>query len=132
MLAPIWTDTTLDRAKLEISDDLLEDRSRRIVPLVKKDGKLYRIEQPHLRNTAYTWEPKLLKQVEDYQELFTSKTMHSCGYHAFFKPSIAEVLAQADVIEPWANGFYIMNEREIDMCTEGEGHIATVMWVRIR
>ena len=48
----------------EISDEKLNSLIEKIVPVVKENDKLYQIEIPNLRNIAYTWEPKIIKECE--------------------------------------------------------------------
>lgn len=63
------------------------------------------------------------------------KTYHSCGYHAFVKPSIAEVLANIQdntkLLNSDANAFYIdMNQVEIHQ--SGNGHILETVFGKIK
>lgn len=93
----------------EITDERLAELNARFRPLVLKDGELHRIavKKVKLRNTAFAWSPVLLKEVE-FMPLREVETDHTCAYHAFVKPTIAEVLAQVpDDIDELANAFYI-------------------------
>jgi hypothetical protein len=120
-----------DRSKTEISDERLEELMGRVQPLVQKGGKLYRIKEVNPRNIAFTWSPELLDEVpaEKVHELLVNDTHHSCGYGAFFKPTIAECLAQHPV-DPFANAFYL-DADTIQTSPCGGGHIASCHWVRI-
>lgn len=80
--------------RLEISDERLEELARRIKPVVRCDGDLYYILDVDLRNVAFTWDPKLKERAEGLEELVRIRTYHIWNYYGFFKPSIAEVLAQ--------------------------------------
>ncbi len=80
--------------RLEISDERLEELSKRIKPVVRLDGKLYYIREVNLRETAFTWSPKLKEEAKGLEELIRIRTYHTYGYPGFFKPSIAEVLSQ--------------------------------------
>lgn len=62
-----------------------------------EDGKLYYIEEvANLRRVSYTWSPKPSKPVEEgsLNPLTDIRTYHTWAYYGFFKPTIAEVLAQ--------------------------------------
>jgi len=76
----------------EITEEKLNKLIQKIPPVIRKDNKLYLIELPDLRNTAYTWEPKITKEYGDLEEVTRIKTHHYCGYYGFFKPSIFLIL----------------------------------------
>lgn len=79
----------------KISNEVLEERYARIKPLVKRDGKLYTITKPDLRNQSFIWDPKLEQEVSGgLKEVVKVKTLHTYGHYSLFKPSVAEVLAQ--------------------------------------
>ena len=79
----------------EISDQKLEELAGRIRPVYEfKDGVLRYIQPVDLRKTAYTWDPKPAELAENLKVLSEFRTFHSYGSPMFFKPSIAEVLAQ--------------------------------------
>ncbi len=93
----------------EISDQELHARYERIKPVVRyaemrmggksrleehAEGDHYHIEDVDLRRTAFTWAPKPTTRAPGLIELDTIATHHTYGYQGFFKPSIAEVLAQ--------------------------------------
>jgi hypothetical protein len=108
----------------EISDDSLRENLSRLRPLVQRGQKFYEVELPDLRGTALTWEPKLIREVE-FHPLVHTETDHTCGYHGFFKPSIAEVLAQVpDDLPPEVNAFCILTEQTIGIYETGTGHRA--------
>lgn len=79
----------------EITDEELQRLVERIRPMVIKDGIPYLINEPNLRNIAFTWSPDLAEQApvsyRPYEQIYT---LHEWGYYGCFKPSIAEVLAQ--------------------------------------
>jgi hypothetical protein len=69
----------------------IEFRAERIKPII--NGKV--VDCPDLVSTAYTWDPKFKDEVlPELKVLQTIRTYHGYGYYGFFKPSIAEVLAQ--------------------------------------
>jgi len=118
----------------EITDGKLCWLVSSIIPVVREDNKLYKIEIPDLRETAYTWEPKITKEYLDLQEITRIKTHHYCSYYGFFKPSIAEVLSQIpeklieeidafEIIQDTNSG----NDTEIKIFKKGNGHLATTI-----
>lgn len=112
----------------KISDEVLAERLKRFQPIVVKDGHTWAIETPDLRHTAYTWDPKLLHPVS-FAPLTGLWTDHNCGYHAFFKPSIAEVLAQIpEFLDERANAFCIAPEQLIGIYESGSGHRAVTVF----
>lgn len=78
----------------EISDAKLEELYKRIKPVVKRKGKLYYIKDEDPRKVAFTWDPKLKNKAKKLEKLCNITTYHTYGYYGFFKPSIAEVIAQ--------------------------------------
>ena len=63
-----------------------------VVQFARK-GKRY-IKPVDLFGIAYTWDPKPAGKAKDVKPLCDITTYHTYGYYGFFKPSIAEVLAQ--------------------------------------
>ena len=118
----------------EITEEKLMCLVYKIIPVIRKGNKLYLIELPDLRNTAYTWEPKITKESDTLEEVTRIKTNHYCGYYGFFKPSIAEVLAQIpeDLIGK-IDAFEIIGDidsgtdTEVKIFNEGNGHLATTI-----
>lgn len=80
--------------RLEISDERLEELAKRIKPVVRCDGELYYIKDVDLRDVAFTWSPKLKRKAKGLEELARIRTYHTYSAPVFFKPSVAEVLAQ--------------------------------------
>jgi hypothetical protein len=82
----------------EIPMHEMSDREKRIKPVVQfKDGDRYAhfyIMPVDIFGTAYTWEPKKDVKAENLVVLGRCVTYHRYGHPMFFKPSIAEVLAQ--------------------------------------
>ena len=89
----------------EISNERLEELAARIKPVVKfagrikldkySDGGLYYLEYVDLRGSAFSFNPKPIRAAVEinpnsYKQI---KTFHRHGT-VYFKPSIAEVLAQ--------------------------------------
>jgi hypothetical protein len=82
----------------KISDEELAELAKRIRPVVRKKSRgkrpFYIKVNPDLRGTSYLWDVKYEKEATGLFEFATVTTLHTYGYHAFFKPSVAEVLAQ--------------------------------------
>ena len=78
----------------EISDERLAELSKRITPVLLQDGKLVSIKNVHPRKESFTWSENETEECEDLIDLIDISTDHTCSYYGFFKPSIAEVLAQ--------------------------------------
>lgn len=92
--------TTLEIPK--ITDERLAALAARIKPVVRnRNNALAYVAPCDLRNEAFTWDPKITRRADNLVKHATIRTLHTYGYYGFFKPSIAEVLAQipADLIE---------------------------------
>ena len=143
-----WTDEELDRDRLKITDERLLELIQRVTPLLMRGGQLHRFDHPKtildMRKTSYIWDPKNVTPVNDkmlfdehggiaeyakesFRELARGTTQHSCGYYGFFKPSIAEVLAQMPDDE-LITAFYI-DEDHVSILYDGEGHLTNVYWM---
>lgn len=123
-----YSEFGFDEDAIKIDDIVLAERLKRFTPLILTGGRLWRIEDVDPRRTAFTWNPKPTTEVEA-REIVATPTFHSCGYAAFFKPSISEVLAQMPD-EPSVNAFYIDTDTvKVTRC--GGGHIAKTHWVAI-
>lgn len=99
----------------EITDGNLTLLSRKIRPLVLKDGELMCIEMPDLRHEAFSWTPTITEPATDIVEIAKIRTLHRYGYYGFFKPSVAEVIAQ--IPEEWI-------ERTVAFFTRGPADAA--------
>jgi len=85
----------------EITDEELRTRYERIKPIVEIEGKKYLLRNfADLRNVSYIWNVHQDKReeinIDEYIALeeHDFECIHEYGYYGFFKPSIAEVLAQ--------------------------------------
>ena len=81
----------------EITDNTLAKLAERIKPVVDFGGRirnLQYIKPCDLRKIAYPWDPTPAKEAKDLEKIVDIKTYHSYGAPVFFKPSIAEVIAQ--------------------------------------
>lgn len=68
--------------------------AKRIKPVVRFTSGLHYIKPVDLFTIAFTWDPKRASKAKGLRKLRDITTYHTYGYHGFFKPSIAEVLAQ--------------------------------------
>ncbi len=78
--------------KKDINMTVLHARMAKMYPVIDVNGELFRIRNVHPIDQCFTWEPKAVALVEGLVELRRIVTEHSCGFHGFFKPSIAEVI----------------------------------------
>jgi hypothetical protein len=69
--------------------------AKRIRPvMVHKDG-LWTTKPCDLFDVAFSWDPKPDEEMPRTAKVWRKiHTLHTYGYHGFFKPSIAEVIAQ--------------------------------------
>jgi hypothetical protein len=84
-------------------------------PLVVRDGKLFdTLPQDDLRETSYAWVEPLGSEATGLLAAKTVVTLHTFGFYGFFKPSVAEVLAQAP--DDWATyaAFSVAGPRTTD------------------
>lgn len=65
--------------------------------MLTETGEPVWMVKPDPRKTAYTWGPtRALRFRPKLVELGKLYTLHTWGYYGFFKPSMAEVLAEVD------------------------------------
>jgi hypothetical protein len=84
-----------------IDDDRLSQLMRTMRPVIQKDGQLIWIRPAEPRGIAFNWEPEFCGRALDITPFRTYETLHSCAFHGFFKPTIAECLAyvtNADIV----------------------------------
>ncbi len=112
----------------DISEEALQALVKRFTPLFRdEEGVIWKMKLPHLRNSAYTWDPDLTEKVE-FETVAEERTDHYTGYVGFFKPSIAEVLSQlpADLPEE-CNAFYTDTDSAL-IYSDGNGQSATTVF----
>lgn len=86
----------------QISDEELMRRYLKIKPIAEVGNGKYWLKDysiDEMRNTSYLWNlfPDRRKPVGEelyYHDYHEFECLHSFGFHGFFKPSVAEVLAQ--------------------------------------
>ena len=111
----------------EITDEELMKRYSRIKPVIRKNGKLYFMEDfstiEALRNKSYIWdcEEKLASEVLEGGltriEESDFECLHAFASPMFFKPTIAEVLSQIDdCYLDAAVAFELMDVKRTDDC----------------
>lgn len=85
----------------KLTNERLAELQATIKPVIRDGKDLWYIEDVDPRNIAFTWDPKPTEKATGLKLLCTARTLHTYGYHGFFKPSIAEVLAQvpADLVD---------------------------------
>lgn len=87
----------------------ITELAKRIAPVVRHEGQLFYID-PHgdIFTTSYLWNVTRTHEATNLRLLSRIITYHSWGYYGFFKPSIAEVLAQIpDSLVPKTDAFEI-------------------------
>ena len=104
----------------KISKEELMARYKRIKPIVEIDGKkhfLRKYTEEEITKTSYLWNADGDKREPVDMNLYCPMTewdfecIHKYGYYGFFKPSIAEVLAQIPEMDvPFVNAFEIIEQ----------------------
>lgn len=89
----------IERGIPEISDVHLFHRAGTVSPLVVRDGQLWHVpavtDVAAMRGQSFAWSENMTEQANGLVPAKTVPTLHTFGYYGLFKPSIAEVLAQA-------------------------------------
>ena len=80
----------------EIDETRLRELAQRIKPVYHTKGwsGLTYMQPCDLRGVSFVWSPQPNGRAMNLEEVCTIRTLHTYGYYGFFKPSIAEVLAQ--------------------------------------
>ena len=78
----------------EITNDRITKLLKQMQPIIEKDQKFFSIKKVDPRKTAFTWDPKRKKEIKNIEPIRTVETYHTWAFYGFFKPTIAEVLAQ--------------------------------------
>lgn len=121
-----------DPLLIEISDDDLAAVMERVRPLILRDGYLFALkEMPDPRRVAFTWDTAELVDLDSHEEWYVEigrgTTQHSCAYHGFFKPTLAEVYAQVPN-DPRITAFYI-DSQSVVILNDSAGHEVSVHWL---
>lgn len=81
----------------EVDKKVIRSLATRIRPLVRRDGKLCYIKKPRsLFTTSFLWNAAPTKVATGLKCVQQITTYHTYGHYIFFKPSVAEVLAQVE------------------------------------
>lgn len=105
----------------DLSDEKLTLLAAKMRPVMRDAKGMLRFIAPvDLRNVAFTWQPVVFRERADLVQVATIRTLHTWGYPAFFKPSIAEaqipsgmedVVVAFEVVGPRAvSDFYVDEE----------------------
>lgn len=80
----------------KITEDHLKALVAKVLPVFRSDGHFKYIDTTAVdhRTQSFLWDPKTTGYVLKLDPVRTVRTLHTYGYHGFFKPSVAEVLAQ--------------------------------------
>ena len=102
----------------EISDEELNERYQNIRPIIEYNGKKYHLRdftEKELRKLSYVYDTALNITDPVDMSLFVTRPdlefecIHTFGYYGFFKPTIAEVLAQIpESVIPYVDAFEII------------------------
>lgn len=65
-----------------------------IRPVMVFHRQLYYIKPGDPRNESFVWDAKRVERADKISPIQDIRTYHGFSYHGFFKPSVAEVLAQ--------------------------------------
>lgn len=115
----------------KISNEKLEELCKTIKPVVRKDGKLFYIEDIDPRSTAITWGPKIKAEAIGLVE-YTRVPFFSYSYPAFWKPSIAEVLVEIQDDTKFIRDCVAFEVVHAGMdTTEGKGNYGTAIFYKL-
>lgn len=76
-----------------ITRERIEEISKTLKPLVRKDDKLYSIKDVDPIGVAFTWDPKFKEEITNLKG-YERVSFFSYGYPLFWKPSIEEVFVE--------------------------------------
>lgn len=112
-----------------LSEAELQSRHARLKPLLLTEEGYMRVDPNiSLTRAAFTMSETYGRPAQ-FRAVRSIKTNHRCGYVAFFKPSIAEVLFQVpDDLPEECNAYVIHTEDGIECFSEGDGHRATTVF----
>lgn len=126
-MSVVFSSYRLIRSALEISDLMLAERLSKVRPLILSDGEHFLFDLPDPRNTAFTWAPVNVRPAKKHRAVSKFRTLHSCGFYGFFKPSIAEVLAQLP--DDTRISAFCLDVSTIEILFDGEGHSCVCHWL---
>ena len=135
-----------DQPSLNLTEEQLDAERLKFIPDISKEAVTVLLERvtPLVRNnvghlciyspaepcdpfqTSFTWDRAAacgdLADVAKLRLLEAVPTYHTCGYHACFKPSIAEVLAQLPVhLQETVTAFEVLFGQDLTECVDYPG-----------
>lgn len=115
----------------KISDERLVELSKTLKPVVRKDGKLFYIEDIDPRSTAITWGPKFKTEAIGLVE-YDRVPFFSYSYPALWKPSINEVLVEIQDDTKFIRDCVAFEVVHAGMdTTEGKGNYGTAIFYKL-
>ncbi len=121
----------------QITDERLEELLKQITPLVRRDGgQLYeRGPSPEddegrrrfYRGTSMVYDPPKGPR-RGFRAKLAIVTNHGTGYHGFFKPSVAEVLAFVPAGLPTSIDAFYIRDNKVGIYRHGDGHRAEAVF----
>lgn len=113
----------------DITDEKIAEMLKDMRPVASKDGKLWYIKPVDPRTVGYTWDPKLVREATRLREVYRLHTFHTWAFYGFFKPTVAEVLAQVqhrfDMGYRWNAFETFMHLDGMQAVVDDNHHIAT-------
>ncbi len=111
--------TVLENKKIfipEVSKEEIRKRYKRIRPVVQTKNEKRYMRKVDLFATSFLWNPKPVAKAKGLEQLQDIETYHSYGAPAFFKPTIAEVLAQIpdDLLKQNIVAFEVVSLQSMD------------------
>ena len=115
----------------EISDEKLVELSKTLKPVVRKDGKLFYIEDIDPRTSTITWNPKIKAEAIGLVE-YIRVPFFSYSYPALWKPSIDEVLVEIQDDTKFIRDCVAFEVVHAGMdTTEGKGNYGTAIFYKL-
>ncbi len=99
----------------DISDERLAQLAAQIKPMVLIDGLPNTLDVEDYRDVSFIWEITNPQPVEGIEPFTSYRSLHTFGYHGFFKPSVEEALAfLPEGAEDQAVGFTLTGPETIE------------------
>lgn len=117
-----------------IDDAALGHLGSSIKPLVRgDDGELYHIQPVDYRNTAFLRSPQITGRAEELHEVAAIPTLHRWSASSFFRPTVAQVLAQipselVDQVEAFEVVGPETSRTQLDVVSAGYHLAATILY----
>ena len=114
-----------------ITNERLLELSKTLKPVIRKEGKLFYIEDVDPCTSSFIWDPKIKCEAEHLVE-YTRVPFFSRSYPALWKPSVEEVLVEVqddDKIIRDCVAFEVVHYRMDDI--EGKGNYGTAIFYKL-